>query len=71
MQQKPTKTARELARMVADRIGVPATMVSVNKAEGVGWEPVIYAKPADAQVYQRQAELAATELRLRYDLKEE
>ena len=65
---KPQKTARELARMVAERIGAPVTSVVVEKDANLGWHPTVYALPEQAAALQRQAELAAQELRTHYDL---
>jgi hypothetical protein len=68
---KQEKTPRELADLVAQRIGIGGVMVAVHPDPAYGWHPVVITAPAAAINAQLAAEQAAQELRALYDLVDE
>ena len=64
------KSAKELADMVAQRIGVSSAAVKVHKDRTFGWRADVYLPPGQVQPYQQAADGAVRELRVNYDLKE-
>jgi hypothetical protein len=67
---KERKTAKELADLIAARIGVGGVFVAVNKDPVYGWHPTVMAAPAAAYNCQVMAEKIAEELRAKYELSE-
>jgi hypothetical protein len=68
---KQGKTARELADLIAQQIGIGGVMVAVNPDPIYGWHPTVITAPAQAINAQILAEKAAQELRALYDLADE
>ena len=68
--KKEQKTARELADLIAARMGIGGMFVSVHKDPTYGWHPTVVTTPAAAHLSQLAAEEIAQELRVQYDLKE-
>jgi len=62
------KTAKELAEMVADEIGVHVSAVKVFKDKTYGWRPEVYVAPQHAETIKQAADEAARELRTKYAL---
>jgi hypothetical protein len=67
---KEQKSARELADLIAERIGLGGVFVVVHKDAAYGWHPTVVAAPAAAYRCQMLAEEIASELRASYDVKE-
>jgi hypothetical protein len=65
---KERKSASELARLVADRMGMAGVTIAVHSDPVYGWHPTALTIPADAIEAQHAAERAAEELRPLYDL---
>jgi hypothetical protein len=62
------KTARELAKMIAERMKIEPSLVSVRKDPVYGWAVKVFTGPAGLFGDQHLAEQIAAELRERYDL---
>jgi hypothetical protein len=69
--KKERKSARELAQMIAERIGMPGVTVAVHADPVYGWHPTVFTTPAKAGNAQNAAERAAQDLRARYELLDE
>lgn len=67
---KQRKTAKELADLIAERIGVGGVFVMVHKDPVYGWHPTVATAPSAAYKCQIMAERIADELRLMYELSE-
>ena len=67
---KETKTGKELAAWIAEEIGVGEDAVKVNVDPAVGWHATVITMPGQAVDLQRRADLAASEVRALYDLKD-
>ncbi|HEY1806392.1 MAG TPA: hypothetical protein VGG45_18115 [Terracidiphilus sp.] len=67
---KEPKTARELADLIAARIGSDGVFVAVHKDPVHGWHPTVITAPAAAYKCQVMAEQIADELRAKYELSE-
>ena len=67
---KERKTTEELAAWIAEEIGVGADAVKVYADPAVGWHATVIAARGQAADLQRRADLAASELRALYDLKD-
>jgi hypothetical protein len=65
---KEKRTARELADMIATKIGVGGVFVTVHKDPAYGWHPTVMTAPAAAVRCQALAEEIAADLRAKYDL---
>ena len=64
------KTAKELADLIAEKIGVRELFIRVRKDHAYGWEPTVEEAPGDIIGFQRRAEEIANRMRLQYDLRE-
>jgi hypothetical protein len=64
------RTSRELAAMIAERLGLTATFVHVSADPAYGWFPIVMASPHHPYALQQKAEEIAQALRLRYELSE-
>ena len=62
------KSARELAKMIAERMKIEPSLVSVHKNPVYGWAVEVFTGPARLFGDQHLAEQIAAELRERYDL---
>jgi hypothetical protein len=71
VKKKKQKSARELAELVAERIGIPGVQVAVHSDPVYGWHPTVFTIPAQAVNAQNAAERAAQELRALYELCDE
>ena len=69
MDKREQKTARELAAMIGERIGVGAGFVNVHECPQLGWNAGIVTAPGRAVEYQSQVGGIAAELRQNYALK--
>jgi hypothetical protein len=69
--KKEQKSARELAELIAERIGMPDARIAVHADAVYGWHPTVFTTPALAVNAQNAAERAADKLRALYDLREE
>jgi len=69
--KKEQKSARELADLVAQRIGMPDVRIAVHHDPVYGWHPTVYTAPNKAVAAQSAAERAAQELRPLYELCDE
>ena len=67
---KGTKTSNEVAAWIAEEIGVGEDDVKVDADPAVGWHATVIAAPGQAAGLHRRADLAASELRALYDLKD-
>jgi hypothetical protein len=67
---KEKKTARELADMLAARIGVDGIQIAVHKSPMYGWDANIITVPSQAINAHAMLQQIVAELRERYDLKE-
>lgn len=65
---KERKTAKELADLIAARIGLGGVFVTVSKDPVFGWHPTVMTAPAAAYNCQVMAEQIAEELRAKYEL---
>jgi hypothetical protein len=65
--KKQQKTAKELADMIAARLG--GVYVAVNPDPAYGWHPTVMTEPRQAIKCQQLAEEIAAELRATYELK--
>jgi hypothetical protein len=63
-------TARQLADMIADKIGAAGLEVAIRKDHAFGWQPTVVAAPGDLIGYQRRAEEIANRLRFQFDLRD-
>jgi hypothetical protein len=66
---KEKKTARELADMIAARIGVGGVQIAVHKRRTYGWDAHIVTVPSQAVAANQMVQQIAEELRTLYDLK--
>lgn len=64
------RTARELADLITEKIGVGGLYIRVRKDHAYGWEPTVEDSPGDKIFFQRRAEEIARQLRMNYDLHE-
>ena len=62
------KSARELAKMIAERMKVEPSLVSVHRDSVYGWAVKVFTGPAGLFGDQHLAEQISAELRERYDL---
>ena len=69
--KKEQRSARELAELVAERIGMPDVRIAVHSDPFYGWHPTVFTTPANALRAQNAAERAAQELRSQYELSDE
>jgi len=69
--KKEQKSARELADLIAERIGMPDVRVAIHPDPIYGWHPTVFTAPAKAINAQNAAERAAQELRSLYELGDE
>jgi hypothetical protein len=67
---KEKKTARELADMIAGRVGVGGVQIAVHKSPIYGWDANIIVVPAQAINAHAMVQQIVAELRELYDLKE-
>jgi hypothetical protein len=67
---KGTRTTKELAAWIAVEIGVGEDAVKVDADPAMGWHATVIAAPGQAAGLQRRADLAASELRALFDLKD-
>jgi hypothetical protein len=67
---KTRKTARELAELVQQRIGVSELAIGVRKDHAFGWQPMIEYAPGNQLGFQRRADEIAERLREEYELAE-
>jgi hypothetical protein len=67
---KTRKTARELAELVQQRLGVNELAVGVRKDHAFGWQPMIEYAPGNQLGFQRRADEIAEKLREEYELAE-
>jgi hypothetical protein len=67
---KERLTARQLADMIADKIGAVGLEVAIRKDHAFGWQPTVVAAPGDLIGYQRRAEEIANRLRFQFDLRD-
>jgi hypothetical protein len=63
-------TAKNLADMIAAKIGVAGLEVVVRKDHAYGWQPSVTSAPADLIGFQRRAEEIAHRLRVQFDLRD-
>jgi hypothetical protein len=66
---KEKKTARELADMIAARVGVGGVQIAVHKSPIYGWDANIVVVPSQAIAANQMVQQIAAELRALYDLK--
>ena len=69
--KKEQKSARELADLVAQRIGMPDVRIAVHHDPVYDWHPTVFTAPNKAVIAQNAAERAAAELRVLYELCDE
>ncbi len=69
--KKEQKSARELAELVAQRIGMADVRVEVHPDPAYDWHPTVFTTPGKAVIAQNAAERAAQELRALYELCDE
>jgi hypothetical protein len=67
---KETKTTTELAAWIAEENGLSVDRVKVYVDPAIGWHATVIAVPGQAADLPHRAELAASELRALYDLKD-
>jgi hypothetical protein len=65
---KEQKTARQLAEMIAGKIGVSGVLVRVREDHSDGWCPTIVSAPSNELGFLRRAEEIARKLRFEFDL---
>jgi hypothetical protein len=72
MVAKQLKTADELKDIVAERLGVGAVLLTVNKDRLNGWRAIglTVLQPANKKKYQESVDQIVAELREEYDLAE-
>jgi hypothetical protein len=70
MTTKEKKTKRELADMIAARIGVGGVQIAVHESPIYGWDANIITAPSQAINAHAMVQLIVAELREKYDLKE-
>jgi hypothetical protein len=68
---KEKKSAKELADLVMQRIGLSGVIVAVNRDPAYGWHPTVVTTPSQAIAAQSAADQAAEELRPLYDLSDQ
>ena len=68
--RKTRKTAKELAELIAARIGVAELAIGVRKDHAFGWQPMIEYAPGNQLGFQRRADEIAETLREQYELQE-
>ena len=68
--RKTRKTAKELAELIAARIGVAELAIGVRKDHAFGWQPMIEYAPGNQLGFQRRADEIAEKLREQYELQE-
>ena len=69
--EKEKKSARELATLVAERIGMMDVRIEVHPDPAYGWHPTVFTTPTKVVNVQNAAERAAQELRPLYELCDE
>ena len=69
--KREQKSARELANLIANRLGMPGVRIAVHDDPVYGWHPTVFTTPAQAVNAQNAAERAAQELRPLYELSDE
>jgi hypothetical protein len=62
------KSAEQLARIIAERIGIHGVEVRIRQDHADGWCPTIVSAPSNELGFQRRAEEIARRLRLEFDL---
>jgi hypothetical protein len=67
---KETKTTTEMAAWIAEEIHVDVDRVKVYADPAIGWHATVIATSGPAADLQLRADLAASELRTLYDLKD-
>ncbi len=63
------KTARELAEIVAGRLNISDTLISVHPSEVLGWTATVVARPLVIILAQSIVDEIVIELRAKYSLK--
>jgi hypothetical protein len=69
--KREQKSARQLAELVAQRIGMPGVSVEVHPDPAYDWHPTVFTTPSKAVIAQNAAERAAQDLRALYELCDE
>jgi hypothetical protein len=62
--------ARQLAEMIASKIGASGVDVVVRKDHAYGWQPNVINAPNNLIGFQRRAEEIANRLRVSFDLRD-
>jgi hypothetical protein len=62
--------ARQLAEMIANKIGASGVNVVVRKDHAYGWQPNVINAPNNLIGFQRRAEEIANRLRVSFDLRD-
>jgi hypothetical protein len=70
LMRKTRKTAKELADLIAARIGVAELSIGVRKDHAFGWQPMIEYAPGNQLGFQRRADEIAEKLREQYELQD-
>jgi hypothetical protein len=65
---KEQRTTKELADMIAARLGGRDVHVMVHRDPVEGWHPTVVTEPAQVIACQRRAEQIAAELRTEFEL---
>jgi hypothetical protein len=68
---KPKKSKRELADMIAERLGVGGVQVAVYKCPIYGWDANVITAPTQVVQANGLAKQAAAELREQFELADE
>ena len=67
---KERVTAKHLAELITQRIGVVGLEVIVRRDHAYGWQPNVVSAPGDLIGYQRRVEEVAEQLRFQFDLQD-